>query len=497
MAQLLQVNTLPEHDDYLKTKPVYVSNDLPLTKLDISKKTEDEKFEPSQCEFKTWKNLLAISFGFLLLFTAFSSLQNLQSSLNQKDGLGTASLSTIYATMVISCMFVPSFAINKFGCKWTLVISMLMYTTYMAANFYSDWFTLIPAAVVLGIGAAPLWSAKCTYLTQIGSEYAQHVGRKAEVIIVRYFGIFFMIFQSGQITGNLISSLVLKPEQDNTTHYVITDAQKEICGAKYCNEPLGTTHNTTSRPPEEKVYILCGIYVACALLGALLVALVVDPLVRVKTAAMGKSQHISGLDLLVATFRQMRNWKQILIIPLTIFSGLEQAFIMGDFTLAFLTCSLGIHNVGFIMVCFGVADAICCVAFEPIVKKFSRVPIFLLGGLINASIVVVMLSWHPDPGNIYIFYALAGLWGLSDAIWQTQINAFYGVIFTNHEEAAFSNYRLWESLGFIVTFGYANYLCVNIKLYIVLTGLIVGMIGYLIIEIKVYKGNKELRPAVQ
>ena len=51
-----------------------------------------------------------------------------------------------------------------------------------------------------------------------------------------------------------------------------------------------------------------------------------------------------------------------------------------------------------------------------------------------------------------VVYVIAAFWGIADAIWQTQINALYGNIFASDEEAAFSNYRLWESLGFLVAF---------------------------------------------
>ena len=40
--------------------------------------------------------------------------------------------------------------------------------------------------------------------------------------------------------------------------------------------------------------------------------------------------------------------------------------------------------------------------------------------------------------------------------------AFYGVLFADHEEAAFSNYRLWESLGFILAYVMNNVVCVRI-----------------------------------
>ena len=41
--------------------------------------------------------------------------------------------------------------------KWTLVISMLSYSAYIGAQFYPRDYTLIPTAILLGFGAAPMW----------------------------------------------------------------------------------------------------------------------------------------------------------------------------------------------------------------------------------------------------------------------------------------------------------------------------------------------------
>lgn len=144
------------------------------------------------------KNLVVVSIAFLFLFTAFQSLSNLQSSLNREEGLGTVGLAVIYGALVFSCMFLPPFIIDVIGCKWTVAFSMLCYILYMAANFYATWWTIIPSAVILGIGAAPLWSAKCTYLTQTGAWYAKMTGRTEDDIINRFFGVFFMIFQTSK-----------------------------------------------------------------------------------------------------------------------------------------------------------------------------------------------------------------------------------------------------------------------------------------------------------
>ena len=99
---------------------------------------------------KITKNIYVISFGFLFLFTAFQSLQNLQSSLNPDEGLGLASLCVIYAALILSCIFVPPFVIGRLGCKWTLVLSMTGYVLYTVSNYYARWGTLIPASIIIG-----------------------------------------------------------------------------------------------------------------------------------------------------------------------------------------------------------------------------------------------------------------------------------------------------------------------------------------------------------
>jgi len=42
------------------------------------------------------------------------------------------------------------------------------------------------------LGAAPMWAAKATYLTQLGQVYAKITEQSIEAIIVRFFGFFFL-----------------------------------------------------------------------------------------------------------------------------------------------------------------------------------------------------------------------------------------------------------------------------------------------------------------
>ena len=48
-----------------------------------------------------------------------------------------------------------------------MAVSMLGYSSFIAAQFYPRYYTMIPAGLLVGLGAAPMWSAKCTYLTVV------------------------------------------------------------------------------------------------------------------------------------------------------------------------------------------------------------------------------------------------------------------------------------------------------------------------------------------
>lgn len=61
--------------------------------------------------------------------------------------------------------------------------------------------------------------------------------------------------------------------------------------------------------------------------------------------------------------------------------------------------------------------------------------------------------------------------------------AFYGVMFSDAKEAAFSNLRLWQSIGFAIAFAYSPFLCMSVKLYICMANVLLGMACYLAIEL--------------
>ncbi|XP_067012186.1 UNC93-like protein [Anabrus simplex] len=436
-------------------------------------------------KWRILKNIAAVSLAFMVQFTAFQGTANLQSSINARDGLGTVSLSAIYAALVLSCIFVPTFLIKRLTVKWTLCISMMCYAPYIAAQFYPRFYTLVPAGVLLGIGAAPMWASKATYLTQVGGVYAKLTDQAVDAIVVRFFGFFFLAWQTAELWGNLISSLVLSsPHGAAQSHGNTTSTEHlKFCGANFCLSASQGNDNL-ERPPDSEIFEISGIYLCCVIVAVAMVAIFVDPLSRYgEKQRKNDSSELSGIQLLSATAYQLKKRNQQLLIPITVWIGMEQAFIGADFTQAYVSCALGINNVGYVMICFGVVNAICSLLFGSVMKFVGRFPLMALGAVVHACLVGVLLMWRPNPEYKLVFFAISGLWGVGDAVWQTQVNGIYGTLFRRNKEAAFSNYRLWESAGFVIAYAYSTHLCARMKLYVMLAVLLAGSIGYCIVEI--------------
>ncbi|NXE77994.1 UN93A protein, partial [Cochlearius cochlearius] len=426
------------------------------------------------------KNVLVISFGFLLLFTAYGGLQSLQSSLHSEEGLGVASLSVLYAALILSSMFLPPVLIKKLGCKWTIAGSMCCYIAFSLGNFYASWYTLIPTSVILGLGGAPLWSAKCTYLTIAGNSYAEKAGKIGKDIINQYFGVFFLIFQSSGIWGNLISSLILSQASNKVE---ISEENLTCCGAYDCVTDTTDTTGSAAEPSKSLIYTLLGIYTASGVLAVLLIVVFLD---QIKSDQAETEKEIletpTFWSTFLATFQHLKDKRQCLLIPLTMYSGFEQGFLSGDYTKTYVTCALGIHYVGYVMICFSAVNSLCSLLFGKISQFTGRKLLFALAAVTNTTCIIALLLWKPHPKQLAVFFVFSALWGLSDAIWQTQTNGLYSVLFEKHKEAAFANYRLWESLGFVIAFGYSTKLQVYIKLYILLSVLVLSMVMYGVVE---------------
>ncbi len=68
----------------------------------------------------------------------------------------------------------------------------------------------------------------------------------------------------------------------------------------------------------------------------------------------------------------------------------------------------------------------------------------------------------------------------------------YGTVFPDKSEEGYSHLRIWESCGFIVSFALCNSICTDIKIYLLMAVLVIGMIMYYVAEWQLRNQHKEV-----
>lgn len=446
------------------------------------------------------KNFYVLCVIFFFEFSAFQGLANLESSLNCEGGLGVLSLSLTYLSLMLSSFFVPSFMMDKLGPKWTIFWSLFGYGIYTAANYYPTYYTLLPASVIMGAAGAPLLTAQAAYVTTCGYAMAERNKEASndgeynpEILVSKYFGIFFFFFEVTQISGNFISAAVLSLGGNSTLVFpnsTLDDETRiridEECGAstnsngtEVCPEP----------PGDSEKFILISVYLLLTAVAIVLAFLFLDN-IKIRT----EQKEMGPIQLVTSTWNHFRyNRKQQLLVLLTMYSGFKQAFLAADLTEGFIGCALGTEWIGIILMAYGLVD--CVMSWfsgemgAKLGGRFGRG--YFLGIAFGCDFLLMtcLLLWRPYPTSVVPFFWVASLYGFSDAIFQTQLYTLYGVLFNSCTDAGFANFRFWEALGFTIAYGYQKILDTNIKLYIMLSIILGAAICYTICE---YMVSQEL-----
>uniref|UniRef100_A0A914CL63 Uncharacterized protein n=1 Tax=Acrobeloides nanus TaxID=290746 RepID=A0A914CL63_9BILA len=236
-----------------------------------------EKIRVEKSKHKIRINLWIISVAFLFLFTAFHGLQNLQTTVNGQ--MGADSLCALYISMAISSLFIPTFILNRIGSKLTLVTSMGIYILYMVANFLPKYYSLIPASILVGVASSCLWAANCVYITESGSKFARLNVEAQNVVIVRFFGYFFMVVHLGQVIGNILSSVIFISSTPATIEP--EDRVDRTCGYGFSENisMLSPRAQQNLEHPSESIYrSVVGVDLCCAIVAMMIVALFLNSL---------------------------------------------------------------------------------------------------------------------------------------------------------------------------------------------------------------------------
>ena len=158
---------------------------------------------------KGFYNVVILGVCFFFLFAAFGTTQSFITTIRKSEGF--VSLSILYFVFAFSNFFAPSFC-QVLTPKWALIIGALCYCFFVFAAGFESSVLFYSASVVNGFGAALLWTAQGTLLTQSANiaqvriRESQTDESKKSVEVMGFFsGIFFAIFQTNFIFGNILA----------------------------------------------------------------------------------------------------------------------------------------------------------------------------------------------------------------------------------------------------------------------------------------------------
>ena len=89
-------------------------------------------------------NIGRMSAGFFLLFMAFNTCQNLESTVVSDNQLVNAALATLYGVFTLSTIVAPR-VVTTLGPKWAMTIGGIPYVLLVFANMAPSWGTFMPA----------------------------------------------------------------------------------------------------------------------------------------------------------------------------------------------------------------------------------------------------------------------------------------------------------------------------------------------------------------
>ncbi|KAL4188968.1 hypothetical protein AMTRI_Chr08g204690 [Amborella trichopoda] len=394
-----------------------------------------------------------LSFAFLLIFLAYGAAQNLESTVNNEEDLGTTSMGILYLSFTIFSL-VASPVVQKLGSKNSLVLGTTGYWLFIAANLIPSWYTMVPASVYLGFSASIIWVGQGTYLTASARSHARQCSLHEGTVIGKFNGEFWGMFASTQVIGNLISLALLRNGKGGTDF-------------------TGKT-------------LLFVVFLGSMTLGTILMCF----LGKKDTTGGSSIKYTSFGDLMKLIVSPMIDKRMLLLIPLLAYSGLQQAFVWDEFTKDVVTPALGISGVGGSMAIYGACDAICSLVVGRFTFGLNSISLIVSGGAFLQILVLLWLLLRYSLTEVLgVVYPLlmAAIWGVGNGVFNTQLNATLGMLFRDNTEAAFAQLKVWQSGATAVIFFLSPFVTFHAISVLMIVALCISVASFLFLSVKVEK----------
>uniref|UniRef100_A0A8D3AV14 UNC93-like protein MFSD11 n=1 Tax=Scophthalmus maximus TaxID=52904 RepID=A0A8D3AV14_SCOMX len=426
-------------------------------------------------EGKMLLNIVILGFGFMFMFTAFQTCGNIEQtvikSFNSTEfhGSGYTSMAIIYGVFSASNLIAPS-VVTVIGPQLSMFFSGLLYSGYIAMFIYPYTWSFYTASVLVGVGAAVLWTAQGNVLAINSTDNT--IGRNS--------GIFWALLQFSLFFGNLYIYFSWHG------HVHITDKDRQT------------------------VFISLTVI---SLVGCFLFFLIRKPDRQPSpsevTESLLQAESIESVErwvwfgvfvlLLIFVTREM------LLLSTSIgYTGLELTFYSGVYG----TCIGAMTGfgkdakslIGISGIFIGIGEILGGGVFGMLNKsqRFGRNPVVLLG-LVTHFVAFYLIFLNiasdaplaPEAGtdqqayitpSVAVAMLCSFLLGLGDSCFNTQLLSIIGLMFRENSAPAFAVFKFIQSITAALAFFYSNYLLLHWQLLILVVAGFLGSMSFFVAD---------------
>lgn len=386
-------------------------------------------------------NVVVLGVGFLFIFTAFTTCGNVEQTVVKSlknstfNGNGYHSLGIIYGIFSFSNLLAP-IVVTVIGAKLTMFFSGLLYSGYIAVFILPSTWSFYLTSVLIGIGAALLWTAQGHFLVE--NSEASTINRNT--------GMFWALLQCSMLFGNLYIYLDWNGKSE-----ISDSSRRNIFLFLLVASILGTlsflllrtSHHEEEMLSEEEGQSL------------------------LSTRTMYKNRGNTALQDTKAEFQTILHLLKtktiILLSPCMVYSGLELSFYSGVYgtcigaTAHFGEAAKGLIGISGIVV--GIGEIVGGGLFGLLCKnsRFRRTSVVFLGMVVHFIASYLIFLNIPDDAPIVlestthknpflsptasIALLCSFLLGLGDSCFNTQLYSILGYVYAEQSTPAFAIFK--------------------------------------------------------
>ncbi|XP_049417298.1 UNC93-like protein MFSD11 [Epinephelus fuscoguttatus] len=427
-------------------------------------------------------NVVILGVGFLFIFTAFTTLGNVEQTVVKSlhndtfTGSGYHSLGIIYGVFSFSNLLAPT-VVAVIGPKITMFLSGILYSGYIAVFINPSTWSFYFTSVLIGIGAAMLWTAQGHFLVE--NSEASTINRNT--------GVFWGLLQCSMLFGNLYIYL-----DWNGRTEIPDSSRKNIFLSLLVVSILGTLSFLVLRKGHHEEEMLSEEE------GQSLLSTPMMYKHRANTA-------VQDAKLEFKTILQLVKTKTILLLsPCMVYSGLELSFYSGVYgtcigaTAHFGEAAKGLIGISGIVV--GIGEIVGGGLFGLLFKnnRFRRTSVVFLGMVVHfVAIYLIFLSIPDDAPVVFntttqskpyltpsvsIALLCSFLLGLGDSCFNTQLYSILGCVYAEQSTPAFAIFKFIQSVFAAVAFFYSGYLLLKWQLLLMVILGFTGTLCFFVVE---------------